>query len=94
MLGNVSSLVNVKWYLGKWLCCDHKIPCTDLQRLGIPFNDTSHLRLEIAEHGEEILGDNLIGFQAGNEPDLYGAYVLSAPIRTSFLSHARWRPKV
>ncbi|OJT10820.1 Beta-glucuronidase [Trametes pubescens] len=56
MLGNVSSLVNVKWYLG------------------IPFNDTSHLRLEIAEHGEEILGDNLIGFQAGNEPDLYGAF--------------------
>ncbi|KAI0631504.1 hypothetical protein C8Q77DRAFT_1159286 [Trametes polyzona] len=55
MLSNVSSLVNVKWYLG------------------VPFNDTNHLRLEIAERGEEILGDNLLGFQAGNEPDLYGA---------------------
>ncbi|KAH9850912.1 hypothetical protein C2E23DRAFT_734171 [Lenzites betulinus] len=41
--------------------------------LGVPFNDTNNLRLQIAELGEEILGDNLIGFQAGNEPDLYGA---------------------
>ncbi|KAH9850236.1 hypothetical protein C2E23DRAFT_896579 [Lenzites betulinus] len=55
MLGNVSSLVNVKWYLG------------------IPFNDTNW-RLQIAEFGEEILGDNLLGFQAGNEPDLYGVH--------------------
>ncbi|KAI0823157.1 hypothetical protein BC628DRAFT_1325396 [Trametes gibbosa] len=55
MLGNVSSLVNVKWYLG------------------IPFNDTNW-RLQIAEFGEEILGDNLLGFQAGNEPDFYGVH--------------------
>ena len=53
MLGNVSSLVNVKWFLG------------------IPFNDTQNLRLAIAEQGEQILGDNLIGLQVGNEPDLY-----------------------
>ncbi|KAI0087558.1 hypothetical protein BDY19DRAFT_994874 [Irpex rosettiformis] len=39
--------------------------------LGIPFNDTSNLRLGIAEAGEAILGDNLLGFQLGNEPDLY-----------------------
>ncbi|KAI0341170.1 hypothetical protein BDW22DRAFT_334247 [Trametopsis cervina] len=39
--------------------------------LGIPFNDTQHLRLQIAELGEKVLGDNLLGFQLGNEPDLY-----------------------
>ncbi|KAF7800181.1 hypothetical protein EIP86_011428 [Pleurotus ostreatoroseus] len=39
--------------------------------LGIPMNDTSNLRLGIAEVGETILGDNLLGFQLGNEPDLY-----------------------
>ncbi|KAI0643303.1 hypothetical protein C8Q79DRAFT_915544 [Trametes meyenii] len=57
MLGNVSSLVNCRWYLG------------------IPFNDTSNWRLQIAEHAESILGENLLGFQAGNEPDLYGAHL-------------------
>ncbi|TFK94473.1 glycoside hydrolase family 79 protein [Polyporus arcularius HHB13444] len=56
MLGNVSSLVNVKWYLG------------------VPFNDSTNWRLQIAELGESILGDNLLGFQAGNEPDLYGTH--------------------
>jgi hypothetical protein len=56
MLGNVSSLVNVRWFLG------------------IPFNDTSNLRLAIAEQGEQILGDNLIGLQVGNEPDLYATH--------------------
>ncbi|KAF8509965.1 glycoside hydrolase family 79 protein [Gautieria morchelliformis] len=40
--------------------------------LGLPFNDTSNLRLGIAESGEQILGASLIGVQAGNEPDLYG----------------------
>lgn len=55
MLGNISSLANVKWYLG------------------VPFNDTANLRLGIAELGEAVLGDNLIGLQIGNEPDLYSA---------------------
>ncbi|KAJ6599975.1 glycoside hydrolase family 79 protein [Mycena vulgaris] len=53
LLSNISSLVNVKWYLG------------------IPFNETAPFRLEIVHHGEAILGDNLLGLQAGNEPDLY-----------------------
>jgi hypothetical protein len=44
--------------------------------LGVPFNDTANLRLQIAEVGQAILGDNLIGLQVGNEPDLYSAYVL------------------
>ncbi|KAF7967416.1 hypothetical protein HWV62_34391 [Athelia sp. TMB] len=42
--------------------------------LGVPMNDTSHLRLQIAEVGEAILGDNLLGLQVGNEPDLYGRH--------------------
>lgn len=41
--------------------------------IGMPFNDTSNLRLGIVESGEQILGQSLIGVQAGNEPDLYGA---------------------
>ncbi|KAI0651079.1 hypothetical protein C8Q79DRAFT_8635 [Trametes meyenii] len=39
--------------------------------LGIPFNDTTNLRLQIAEAAESILGDNVLAFQVGNEPDLY-----------------------
>ncbi|KAH9929433.1 glycoside hydrolase family 79 protein [Fomitopsis serialis] len=42
--------------------------------LGIPFNDTSNWRLDIAETGEAILGDRLLGFQVGNEPDLYALH--------------------
>ncbi|KAH9851266.1 glycoside hydrolase family 79 protein [Lenzites betulinus] len=42
--------------------------------LGIPFNDTSDFRFQIAEQGEAILGDMLLGFQAANEPDLYGPH--------------------
>ncbi|KAI6155825.1 glycoside hydrolase family 79 protein [Pisolithus tinctorius] len=58
MLGNISSLVDVKWFLG------------------IPFNDTTNLRLQIAEVGEAVLdsGGYLLGFQVGNEPDLYAAH--------------------
>ena len=43
--------------------------------IGVPFNDTSNLRLGIAELGEAILGDNVLGYQVGNEPDLYARYV-------------------
>ncbi|KAJ7728935.1 glycoside hydrolase family 79 protein [Mycena maculata] len=42
--------------------------------IGVPFNDTSDFRLEIVEYSEAILGDNLIGIQVGNEPDLYVAH--------------------
>lgn len=41
---------------------------------GIPFNDTTNFRLAIAERGQAILGDYLIGIQAGNEPDLYARH--------------------
>ncbi|KAJ7359116.1 glycoside hydrolase family 79 protein [Mycena albidolilacea] len=56
VLANISSLVNVKWYIG------------------MPFNDTANLRFQIVEYGEAILGDNLIGVQVANEPDLYAAH--------------------
>ncbi len=36
-------------------------------------NDTTNLRLGIAEAAEAILGDNLLAFQLGNEPDLYSS---------------------
>lgn len=38
---------------------------------GIPFNDSVNWRLTIAEQAQNILGDNLLGLQAGNEPDFY-----------------------
>ncbi|KXN83267.1 hypothetical protein AN958_01638 [Leucoagaricus sp. SymC.cos] len=52
---NISQFVNVNWFL---------------VFQGIPFNDTNW-RLQIAEYGQAILGDKLVGMQAGNEPDLY-----------------------
>ncbi|KAJ3506310.1 hypothetical protein NLJ89_g6943 [Agrocybe chaxingu] len=42
----------------KWFC-------------GIPFNDSVNWRLTIAEEAQNILGDNLLALQAGNEPDFY-----------------------
>ena len=45
-------------------------------------NDTSKPRLQIAEAAEAILGDYLIGFQLGNEPNLYAAYVSPFPLFT------------
>ncbi|KAI0354193.1 hypothetical protein OH77DRAFT_1437562 [Trametes cingulata] len=47
--------------------------------LGIPFNDTTNLRLQIAEAAEAILGDNVLAFQVGNEPDLYADHGHRAP---------------
>lgn len=44
---------------------------TDRYSKGVPFNDTTNWRLDIVERGQQILGDRLLGFQAGNEPDLY-----------------------
>ena len=46
---------------------------------GIPFNDSSNFDLSIARYGEAILGDNILGFQAGNEPDLYHNNQLRSP---------------
>lgn len=76
MMANVSSLIHAKWYLGTSKSV-HTHLHTANTGAGIPFNDTSNFRFQIAEQGEAILGDNLLAFQAANEPDLYGPYVLS-----------------
>jgi hypothetical protein len=68
MLGNISTFVNVRWFLG------------------VPFNDTSNFRLQIIELGQAVLGNHLIGVQAGNEPDLYAAH----GHRPSVRSHSLW----
>jgi len=47
-------------------------------------NDTNHLRLQIAEVGEAILGHNLLGLQVGNEPDLYGRYAFVLAVISSW----------
>ncbi|ESK94670.1 glycoside hydrolase family 79 protein [Moniliophthora roreri MCA 2997] len=59
LLGNISTLVNVGWFLG--------IPMNDT-------NTGSPIRLEIAEYSQQVLGDRLLGLQVGNEPDLYTAH--------------------
>jgi len=33
------------------------------------------LRLQVATEGERILGSNILGFQVGNEPDLYAQHL-------------------
>ncbi|KAI0791077.1 glycoside hydrolase family 79 protein [Abortiporus biennis] len=42
--------------------------------LGVPFNDTTNFALQIAEYGQAVLGQNLLGLQVANEPDLYAAH--------------------
>ena len=40
----------------------------------MPDSILSYLHLGIAEQGEQVLGDYLIGFQTGNDPDLYASH--------------------
>ena len=89
MLGNVSALVNVHWYLGKSCrVCSVIVIRTGIRlRIGIPLNDSANLRMGIAEVGEAVLGDKLIGFQVGNEPDLYAAYVFFEVLMVFWLSN-------
>jgi hypothetical protein len=49
-------------------------PSLKLIITGIPFFNTTPFSLEIVEEGQQILGNYLLGFQAGNEPDLYAAH--------------------
>jgi hypothetical protein len=90
MFSNISSLVGAKWYLGNSLSGIYHYyfgtnDCFGILT-GVPMNDTANPRLQIAEAGEAILGDNLLGLQVGNEPDLYGAYVYHSSILPSFPS--------
>ncbi|EJU00547.1 hypothetical protein DACRYDRAFT_108615 [Dacryopinax primogenitus] len=54
-LANISALVEAQWYFG------------------LSFNDTSAdgNALVVAQYAQDILGNNLIALQLGNEPDLY-----------------------
>ncbi|RDB17642.1 Beta-glucuronidase [Hypsizygus marmoreus] len=58
LVANITALVNVR--------CPTGIPFAT-------YNGTGW-SLEIAELGQEILGDHLLGLQGGNEPDLYAAH--------------------
>jgi hypothetical protein len=42
--------------------------------LGIPFFDVPNAPLDLMVYGEAILGDHMLGYQIGNEPDLYVAH--------------------
>ncbi|KAJ7301198.1 glycoside hydrolase family 79 protein [Mycena albidolilacea] len=53
MMRNISSFVNVHWFLG------------------IPWFVTQLFDTKIITASQEILGDYLLGLQAGNEPDMY-----------------------
>jgi hypothetical protein len=39
--------------------------------LGLPFGDAADMSLDIMQLGEQVLGSRMLGFQLGNEPDLY-----------------------
>ena len=56
-----------------------------LIRLGVPFADAQNVSLAIVENGQSILGDHLLGLQAGNEPDLYAAHDRRPSVRPSVL---------
>ena len=78
MLANISSLVNVEWYLGELAALS--LFRLIMYLLGIPLNDTTNLRLAIAEVAEPVLGKSLLGFQVGNEPDQYAQYASFSPV--------------
>lgn len=84
MMGNISSLVDVKWLMGASSPTLTKSDHIMLDELtGIPFNDTSNWRLQIAEKGQQILGDYLVGLQVGNTPDLYPSHLERPSVRRS-----------
>jgi len=54
MLGKISDMVNVNWYLG------------------VPFFNIDPVDMDIVVTGNNYLGDRVLAYQVGNEPDLYG----------------------
>lgn len=73
LLANISSLANVKWYLGMYVSL--RLWQKSYVSIGVPMKDIDDLRLEIVQYGQQFLGDNLLGIQVGNEPDLYERFV-------------------
>ena len=74
LMANISQLTNTHWYLGPSLFTPCPPPSLKLVNTGIPFFNTTPFALAIVEQGQQILGDYLLAFQAGNEPDLYAAH--------------------
>jgi hypothetical protein len=55
--------------------------------LGIPVqkNDSrSNWRITISKKSQQILGDNLLGLQASNEPDFYAMFVPFFPMQVVY----------
>ena len=69
--------VGVGWVVFRSDSLSSGFSCANQVHIGIPMNDTTHLRLGIVEAGQRILGNHLLGFQVGNEPDLYVRHVFS-----------------
>jgi hypothetical protein len=66
---NVSSLVNVRRFLGT-LFSYFALPIHSCSLCRYPILQHNSPQLAIVEAGQSIQGDFLLGFQAGNEPDL------------------------
>ncbi|KAG8760410.1 hypothetical protein FRC11_000426 [Ceratobasidium sp. 423] len=58
MMKNIGDLVNANFYFG----------------LNFHYPDNETNAILVAQTAEKILGDRLLGFQLGNEPDLYGPH--------------------
>ena len=70
MMENISKLTAVYWYLGWFLCATfHHLSSSFIQ--GIPFANNQNISLAIVSNAQNILGNHILGYQAGNEPDLY-----------------------
>jgi len=86
MMRNISTFVNVRWFLGILSFTPRSPPnhSYHLVHAGIPFFNITPPQLAIAEAGQAILGDFLLGLQAGNEPDLYVAHSHRPAVRILF----------
>ena len=62
----------VPWYTH--LCSASHSLTTHTRNVGMPFFNVTPPQLAIVELGQAVLGDFLLGVQAGNEPDLYAAH--------------------
>jgi hypothetical protein len=72
----------VPWYVTTftWSALTSPFLRTLINSAGIPFMDTVNFHLGIAEEGQAILGDYLLGLQVGNEPDLYVRHKRRPPV--------------
>jgi hypothetical protein len=75
MMRNISQFENVRWFIGELLQSVCRAWPMFLTRfslfLGAPFIENNPFNMDILDVAEAILGEYLIGIQAGNEPDLY-----------------------